>query len=135
MSPDSGIFRDVRIPGVGGVSSCDEGVIAGGSKSPGAGGACNGRGGRARGGRVEVGVGAGVGVGGGSRGAAEGAALASEKVAPLGVDMSVVDYVLKKPFSDETLCRLLEAVEADHLQVWRRHGDGVGSVEEGPCLV
>lgn len=33
------------------------------------------------------------------------------------VDLSVVDYVLKRPFSDESFRRLLEAVEADHLQV------------------
>lgn len=38
---------------------------------------------------------------------------------PPVVDLSVVDYVLRKPFSDETFRRLLEAVEHDHLQVSR----------------
>lgn len=33
------------------------------------------------------------------------------------VDFSVVDYVLRKPFSDDSLRRLLETVEQDHLQV------------------
>lgn len=40
------------------------------------------------------------------------------------VDLNVVDYVLKKPFSDESFRLLLEAAEADHLQVHaaeRRH--------------
>lgn len=35
----------------------------------------------------------------------------------LAVDFDVVDYVLRKPFSDESFRRLLETVEADHLQV------------------
>ncbi|CAM9347585.1 unnamed protein product, partial [Laminaria digitata] len=33
------------------------------------------------------------------------------------VDLNVVDYVLRKPFSDESFRLLLEAAEADHLQV------------------
>ncbi|CAM9144147.1 unnamed protein product, partial [Discosporangium mesarthrocarpum] len=33
------------------------------------------------------------------------------------VDFSVVDYVLRKPFSDETLRGLLSVVEDDHKQV------------------
>lgn len=72
-SPDSGIFRNVRI------------VRGSGSD--------------------------GMPVDGGGEGGGEGSDGGSS------VDLSVVDYVLKKPFSDESFRRLLEAVEADHLQV------------------
>lgn len=37
--------------------------------------------------------------------------------ASLETDLKVVDYVLKRPFSDETFRLLLEATEADHRRV------------------
>ena len=63
----------------------------------------------------------GAGVGGG------GALLPDSASSPWSdpsVDLDVVDYVLRKPFSDESFRLLLEAAEADHLQVHageRRH--------------
>lgn len=89
-SSESGIFRDVRIR--------------------------RGDGRRSRGGG-DAAESSGQGAGGGNTSASvsdEGGAVPR---CPSMVDFSVVDYVLRKPFSDETFRRVLEAVEADHLQV------------------
>lgn len=53
--------------------------------------------------------------GAGARGATR--AFFPDSSSDVSVDLNVVDYVLKKPFSDESFRLLLEAVEADHLQV------------------
>lgn len=104
LSPESGIFRDVHI----GPNSA--GAAAPPGEGTGIGTPCGGRGGR--------------------NGSA-GVMLPPKASNPPMVDLSVVDYVLKKPFSDESLRRLLEAVEADHLQVCRWGASPVGGSGTG----
>lgn len=95
-SSESGTFRDVRIHRGGG-SRSDE------PRSPARSEGDEGRGEGVAAGREEE---------DGTRG---GGIVDVRSVAR--VDFSVVDYVLRKPFSDDSLRRLLEAVEQDHLQV------------------